>query len=114
MRWGDQLDVRQLGASDRCEVATKSTELAGGLLHRISSDDVDNAPVREHVRTYLRRAFALHERAPDRRLGASAHAFGYRGHCLTKSRRYSTNFKALREARERHVRDRLRTSADDE
>jgi hypothetical protein len=43
----------------------------------------------------------------DRRLTASAHAFGYRGHCLTKSRRYSTTFKALREARERHVHEQL-------
>ena len=34
---------------------------------------------------------------------ACAHAFGYRGHCLTKSRRYSTTFKALREAREAYV-----------
>ena len=39
----------------------------------------------------------------DPRLAACAHAFGYRGHCLTKSRRYSTTFKALREAREAWV-----------
>ena len=39
----------------------------------------------------------------DPRLAASAHAFGYRGHCLTKSRRHSTTFKALREAREAYV-----------
>jgi hypothetical protein len=32
---------------------------------------------------------------------------GYRGHCLTKSRRYSTTFTALREARERHVHEQL-------
>jgi hypothetical protein len=39
----------------------------------------------------------------DRRLAACAHAFGYRGHCLTKSRGYSIRFKDLREDRERHV-----------
>jgi hypothetical protein len=39
----------------------------------------------------------------DPRLAACAHAFGYRGHCLTKSRRYSTSFKALREARQAWV-----------
>ena len=39
----------------------------------------------------------------DPRLAACAHALGYRGHCLTKSRRYSTTFKALREAREAWV-----------
>jgi hypothetical protein len=37
------------------------------------------------------------------RLAACAHAFGYRGHCLTKSQRYSTTFKALRQAREAWV-----------
>ena len=32
-----------------------------------------------------------------------AHQFGYGGHCFTKSRRYSTTFKALREARADHA-----------
>ena len=59
VRWGDQLDVRQLDApaSERGEIAgylakyaTKSTEQAGGLLHRIAADEVDRASVREHVR----------------------------------------------------------------
>jgi hypothetical protein len=43
----------------------------------------------------------------DRRLAACAHALGYRGHCLTKSRRYSTTFTALRQAREQHVHEQL-------
>ena len=43
----------------------------------------------------------------DPRLAACAHAFGYRGHCLTKSRRYSTTFKALREAREAYVHEQI-------
>ena len=43
----------------------------------------------------------------DRRLAACAHAFGYRGHCLTKSRRWSTTFTALRQARDDHVREQL-------
>jgi hypothetical protein len=41
------------------------------------------------------------------RLAASAHAFGYRGHCLTKSRRYSTTFKQLRADREGWVHDQI-------
>jgi hypothetical protein len=44
------------------------------------------------------------------RLAANAHNLGYRGHCLTKSRRWSTTFKALRHAREQHVREQLRTA----
>jgi hypothetical protein len=210
VRWGDELDVRQLDSDQRREVAgylakyaTKSTEQAGGLLHRIEREDIETAPVREHVRRYLRAAFRLDDacqaaakrradagarrppappaaetardgnllawraaqamsrcervriwlrdgvthvgrlvrwspncspaelaldtgqvlqladvkviataqRAPrdrhDRRLAQCAHALGYRGHCLTKSRRYSTTFTALRNDREQHVRTQL-------
>jgi hypothetical protein len=48
-----------------------------------------------------RRAPGPHRRDP--RLAKCAHAFGYRGHCLTKSRRYSTTFKQLRADREAWV-----------
>jgi hypothetical protein len=48
----------------------------------------------------------------DRRLAACAHTFGFRGHCLTKSRRWSTTFKELRQAREDHVRERLLAGSD--
>ena len=47
-------------------------------------------------------AFEL-DAEPSSPTGASArtaHALGYRGHCLTKSRRYSTTFKQLRADRE--------------
>ena len=209
VRWGAQLDVQRLTGDDEqrrrrasylAKYSTKSTEHAGGLLHRVHPSEVDTAPVREHVRRYLRTAFELHDRvraaigadapaecvtasstapatasdpnglvlrvleamstgervlvrlqdgdehvgrivrrtadrlvldtgsvfamvgvrlitaaapqAPkrdprDRRLAACAHAFGYRGHCLTKSRRWSTTFTALRQAREDHVREQL-------
>jgi hypothetical protein len=49
----------------------------------------------------------------DRRLAACAHAFGYRGHCLTKSRHYSTSFGDLRQGRADHIRDELLTNGDD-
>jgi hypothetical protein len=45
----------------------------------------------------------------DPRLAANAHKLGYRGHCLTKSRRWSTTFVALRQAREQHIREQLAT-----
>jgi hypothetical protein len=212
VRWGNELDVRPLvDGQVRGEVAgylakyaTKSTEQAGGPLHPIDREHIDTAPVREHVRCYLRAAFHLHDacqaaakqraaadasrrspvppgaetahdgnllawraaramsrgervrlrtrdgaehvgrivrwspnrtpaelaldtgqalaiaevkaiataqRAPrdrhDRRLAACAHTLGSRGHCLTKSRRYSTTFTALRAARERHIHEQL-------
>jgi hypothetical protein len=162
VRWGPQLDVQQLAedgeerrrrASYLAKYSTKSTEQAGGLLHRIHRSEVDSAPVREHVRCYLRTGFELDDRvtaairadnaaadvrglapapaigdvvamagvraivaaapqAPkrdrrDRRLAACAHAFGYRGHCLTKSRLWSTTFTVLRYAREEYMREQL-------
>ncbi len=64
---------------------------------------------------YMREAFALAGdlALADRRFGACAHALGYRGHCLTKSRRYSTTFKALRQAREQHVHEQLLARSND-
>jgi hypothetical protein len=122
VRWGDELDVRHLHAHERGQVAgylakyaTKSTEQAGGVLHRVAEHQIDELLVRDHIRAYLRAAFTLaHDAAlADRRLAAHAHALGYRGHCLTKSRRYSTTFKALREAREQHVREQILARSDD-
>jgi hypothetical protein len=113
IRWGGELDVQPIGAGQalepgRCagylaKYATKATEQAGGVLHPVTERQVDQLPVRKHVRGYLRRAFALDSELPERRLARCAHAFGYRGHCLTKTRRYSTTFKALRQAREAFV-----------
>jgi hypothetical protein len=214
VRWGEMLDVRQLVTGEQrgeiagylAKYATKSTEQAGGLLHRVSPDGVTRAKVREHVRTFMSAAFVLdalaasqrgrttprsgrpvadvetdwHPAAPvvrvlramtadelvrlrlhndsaqtgrivrlgdsvperdgiavavefdtgtcvhladvaaiapapghadakrrDPRLPECAHALGYRGHCLTKSRRYSTTFKQLRADREAWVHEQL-------
>jgi hypothetical protein len=122
VRWGAEVDVRRLDHQERREVAgylakyaTKSTELAGGVVHRVAEHQLDELPVREHVRAYMREAFALatDPALANHRFGANAHALGYRGHCLTKSRRYSTTFKALREAREQHVHQQLLARSDD-
>jgi hypothetical protein len=116
VRWGDELDIRHLDDETRREVAgylakyaTKSTEQAGSLTHRVAEHQIDELSVREHVRRYLRAAFTLaaDPALSDRRLAACAHQLGYRGHCLTKSRRYSTTFKALRQAREQHVHEQI-------
>src|SRR6201999_2088171 len=67
--WGAQLDVKHIGADQalepgRCasylaKYATKATEQAGGVLHRVTEHEVDQLPVREHVTSYLRQAFEL-------------------------------------------------------
>jgi Replication initiator protein, pSAM2 len=122
VRWGNELDLRHLHMQERGQVAgylakyaTKSTEQAGGVLHRVAEHQIDELPVREHIRDYLRAAFTLARDTAlcDRRLAAYAHALGYRGHCLTKSRRYSTTFKALRQAREQHVHDQILARSSD-
>ena len=122
VRWGQELDIRRLDGATRREVAgylakytTKNTEQAGGVLHRVSAQQVDALSVREHVRRYLRAAFRLaaEPARADRRLAACAHQIGDRGHCLTKSRRYSTTFTALRKAREQYVHEQLAARAID-
>lgn len=122
VRWGSELDVRALDLQTRAEVAgylakyaTKSTESAGGVLHRVSEGQVDQLQVSSHVRCLLRAAFTLNEdpELRDRRLARNAHAFGFRGHCLTKSRYYSTTFKALRQAREHYVHQQLLRRSND-
>jgi len=72
--WGKQLDVQQLSAEDKerkrwasylAKYTTKSTEQAGGLLHRITRDEVKHVHVSEHNRRYLTTAFELHDRVSD-------------------------------------------------
>jgi hypothetical protein len=81
VRWGAQLDVQQLTGDDDerrrrasylAKYSTKSTEQAGGLLHRVHRGEVEHVHVREHVRGYLRAAFELHDRVSEanRRRGA--------------------------------------------
>ena len=214
--WGKQLDVEQLSTDEQqrgrkagylAKYTTKSTEQAGGLLRRITREEVDHVAVSEHNRRYLRIAFTLHDRnveaiaadplptpppspprpapatsadpnelvlrivramssseqvtirmhlgaehvgrivrrtaeglvldtgieiavagvcaitaAPlqppqrdkrDRRLAACAHTYGHRGHCVSKSRKWSVRFKDLRQVRVDHVHDRLRTEGDE-
>jgi Replication initiator protein, pSAM2 len=122
VRWGEELDIRPLDADARREVAgylakyaTKSTEQGGSVLHPVTEHQLDQLPVRDHARRYMRAAFTLaaDPALADRRLGPCAHQLGYRGHCLTKSRRYSTTFKALRQAREQHVHEQLRAGSTD-
>jgi hypothetical protein len=72
VRWGDELDVRPLsdrGRSARgaagylAKYATKGTEQAGGLLHRVKASEVETVRVRPHVRAHLQAAFELHAKA---------------------------------------------------
>ncbi len=109
IRWGGQLEVRRLDAREDpgkvaayiAKYATKSTEAAGGLMHRLDAVDLQSLRVSPHIRAYVETAWRLggDTRLEHLRLRRWAHALAYRGHCFTKSRRYSTTFRALDQAR---------------
>jgi len=111
-RWGTQLDLRPIGgvgtipgvvAAYLAKYATKSTDPAGHLDHRLERADLDTLDhhLNPHLARMVRTAWDLGARPELEylRLQAWAHTLGFRGHWLTKSRRYSTTFAALRAAR---------------
>ena len=96
-----------IGLHDRTEhVGRIVRRTSGGL---VLDDDiaVQLADVRA-VTTPPPAAKKLDKR--DRRLAQCAHAFGYRGHCVTKSRHFSTTFGQLRQNRVDHVHEQLRAN----
>lgn len=107
--WGGQMEVRRFDGDDTsgqvaayiAKYATKSTEAVGGLLRRLDADGLPSLKVRPHVRAYVETAWRLggREGLERLRLRRWAHALAYRGHCFTKSRRYSITFTALRRTR---------------
>lgn len=120
VRWGLELQLRPLDpgsttmqaaacAAYIAKYATKSTEVVGGLTHRLGADDLRTLRVRDHARRFVECAWRLggESHVRDLRLRRWAHTLGFRGHCFTKSRRYSTTFTALRRARHDHVLRRL-------
>jgi hypothetical protein len=87
------------------------TEQVGQIIRRTNDglvlDSGDEIPV-AMVCTITTAPLQPPKRDPrDRRLAACAHTIGYRGHCLTKSRRFSTRFKDIRQRRVDHVREQL-------
>ena len=105
VRWGEQVDVRPIrrnenvGDSDRVAVAgylakyaTKDAGIGGGLDRRIRVKGViERAELSDHARRLMRSAWTLSPRW--------AHSLGFRGHFMTKARRYSVTFAALRGVR---------------
>lgn len=117
-RWGGQIDVHPITAfgdgsaiTDEAVAAyvakyvSKSLGDSGGLDHRVTSAAaIDLAAVSPHLRALMGACWRLGglPELAHLRLRAWAHALGYRGHCLTKSRLYSTTYGALRAARTRY------------
>jgi hypothetical protein len=86
--------------------AKGASETGAGTDHPLTAwDDIEAAPVTEHVRTLMHtcwRLGGLPEYEPLR-LRAWTHTLGYRGHILTKSRAYSTTYAAFRAERAHHM-----------
>ena len=110
IRWGEQLDVRQVRldsispgavAAYIAKYATKSTDALGRLDRRLRESDLDRLNVRLHLERMVLTAWHLGGRPELRHLKLRhwAHTLGFRGHWLTKSRQYSTTFGDLRSAR---------------
>jgi hypothetical protein len=109
-RWGSEVDVSVLEREERTtrvasyvsKYATKEPAMHPGLLARFLSEaDLRTRGLPPHLFAMVATAWSLGAVPELRSLGLRRHAhhLGYSGHFLTKSRRYSTTFGALREAR---------------
>jgi hypothetical protein len=112
MAWGSQLDAavvadaengRRRAAAYLAKYAAKGSDEDGVLDHRLQAGTPLDGRLPEHLRTLVETAWNLGESAAfaEVRLLLWAHTCGFRGHFLTKSRRYSTTFGALRAERQR-------------
>jgi hypothetical protein len=116
-RWGDQLDVRHLGNGESAasltprsvaayvaKYSTKSIEMLWDGASSTLLPQWEALP--SHIAKLAETAEAMADREEFRslRLGDRARKVGFGGHWSTKSRAYSTTFKALRLARRRYMR----------
>src|SRR5215218_775132 len=122
VRWGAQLDVRNITHGDDpgelsaeqvagyvAKYATKATVSFGPALNRrLTADDLDHLAVPAHVAELVHACWELGGQPGlvRLRLRAWAHMLGFGGHFSTKSRRYSTTLGALRRARATYARRR--------
>ena len=94
---------RGRAAAYLAKYATKGTDEFGVLDHRLPSGICRDARLPEHLRALVATAWSLggNEALADVGLQRWSHTCGFRGHFLTKSRRWSTTFGALRAERQR-------------
>jgi hypothetical protein len=111
MTWGQQVDAaviadaengRRRAAAYLAKYATKGSDEHGVLDHRLRSGVPRDQRLPRHLRALVETAWTLGDQPEleDFRLRLWAHTCGFRGHFLTKSRRYSTTFQALRDERQ--------------
>jgi hypothetical protein len=130
VHWGAQVDIRRIDLDGETNAAQVANYLAKYLTKSVTGNGLLDSPVRslghlarlplrDHPRRLVEacwrlgsdRAFvealdAAAGRAPGRTVGLIrwSHAFGFGSHWMTKSRRYSTTFGAVRAVRRRWAR----------
>jgi len=120
LKFGDQLDVRALAsaltdgqmAGYLAKYVGKSVSVSvgdaeAGTLDRrlVAASQVRALRASNHVRALVGTCWRLGGlvELQHLRLRAWAHALGYRGHCVTKTRAYSTTYGRLRAERAQHT-----------
>ncbi len=121
LSWGQQVDIAPMTAHDSgdparlaadlqvagyiAKYATKGTGTTTGVDRPIRYEEqIAELSVSAHHRAMIATAWRLGglDEFAGLNLRKWAHMLGFRGHFLTKSRRYSTTFTALRTARAEH------------
>ena len=104
LAFGAQLRIEAIAASQVSGVArylakylSKDASESGALDHRLREGSFELLDLPAHLGRIV--AAAWHLGAKDRRFRRWAHALAFSGHVLTKSKRFSTTFKALRDMR---------------
>jgi hypothetical protein len=111
--WGQQAEIRPIVVTADGEIndgqvagylakyATKSTEVTGHLSRRLTGETIDlyADPDGTHTERLVDACWLLGRSREWRGLRRWAHMFGFGGHFLTKSRRYSVTFRILRDQR---------------
>ncbi|MBR7674918.1 plasmid replication initiator protein [Streptomyces daliensis] len=104
---GDDLSDAKVAAYVAKYVSKSAADTGAGLDARVTRyADIRASAVSRHTRALMGTCWRLGglPELAHLRLRASAHTLGYRGHVLTKSRRYSTTYAALRAERAEHLR----------
>ncbi|WP_245984446.1 replication initiator [Streptomyces tateyamensis] len=104
---GDQGAVDEKVAAYLAKYTTKGVDGAGSVDRPIrGAEQIASLSVTGHVRALIGTCWRLGGlvELAGLRLRAVAHQLGYRGHCLTKTRVFSTTFKSLRAERQAWVR----------
>jgi hypothetical protein len=98
---GDNLVTDAMVAAYLAKYATKGTEATGHQSGRITPDTLDlySSPAGTHTERLVHACWTIGAHRDYHSLRRWAHMLGFGGHFLTKARRYSVTFGALRQAR---------------